>query len=309
LLNQIMLTENDPAVFNAEIEALTGALESAADVETRNLAKELVRRVLEFHRAGLSKLIAIVDTDPSKKEILANDPIVASLLALHDLSPAVRAPLIQITRPPSDHAAPVEPDLRQQHDGQCDQCGAPLPKEHRHVVDVGTRRLSCSCRACWLLLAADQRPRQQKAVPDRYVRGTNLRLNGTQWNALQIPVDVAFFMGHSAIGRTIAFYPSPAGATESALMLTAWDELVGANPWVRAVAPDVEALLVRKDPEQDGYACFIVPIDACYELVGRIRRHWSGMSGGDAVRAAIDGFFADVTARSGTADAPTGSRP
>ena len=36
--------------------------------------------------------------------------------------------------------------------------------------------------------------------------------------------------------------------------------------------PDVEALLVRgTDREHDGLSCHLVPIDACYELVGRMR--------------------------------------
>ena len=42
-----------------------------------------------------------------------------------------------------------------------------------------------------------------------------------------------------------AFYPSPAGATESLLPLTAWEEIVRENPALREMQPDVEALLVR----------------------------------------------------------------
>ena len=66
------------------------------------------------------------------------------------------------------------------------------------------------------------------------------------WEALQIPVRVAFFFNNSDLGRVVAFYPSPAGATESLLPLEAWAEVVAANPVMTDLVPDVEALLVRR---------------------------------------------------------------
>ena len=68
-----------------------------------------------------------------------------------------------------------------------------------------------------------------------------------------------------------------------------------ANPWLRSVAPDVEAVLVHGTPERRIW--YIVPIDACYELVGRIRKQWEGFSGGDRVREEIDRFFAALDAK------------
>ncbi len=44
--------------------------------------------------------------------------------------------------------------------------------------------------------------------------------------------------------------------------------------------------------------CFLVPIDACYELAGRLRQVWRGFDGGQDARAEIAGFFARVSARS-----------
>jgi hypothetical protein len=112
-------------------------------------------------------------------------------------------------------------------------------------------------------------------------------------------VSIAFFMINSSIGRTIAFYPSPAGATESALPLTAWHDIEHTNAWVRTLVPDVEALLVRKGRDaDDGCDGFIVPIDACYDLVGRIRVHWNGFSGGAEVQSEMDQFFMEIAARS-----------
>ena len=43
-----------------------------------------------------------------------------------------------------------------------------------------------------------------------------------------------------------------------------------------------------------GIACFLVPIDQCFRLVGIIRMQWKGFTGGNAVWEEIDRFFADL---------------
>ena len=84
----------------------------------------------------------------------------------------------------------------------------------------------------------------------------------------------------------------------------AWNALANAHPWLTAAEPDVEALLARRQGPE--YLCLVVPVDACYELVGRIRTHWSGLGGGDRVRAEIDAFFAGALRR---AEGPTDREP
>jgi hypothetical protein len=37
--------------------------------------------------------------------------------------------------------------------------------------------------------------------------------------------------------------------------------------------------------------CFLVPIDACYELVGTVRMFWKGFDGGTEARERIEAFF------------------
>src|SRR5258707_1268690 len=74
------------------------------------------------------------------------------------------------------------------------------------------------------------------------------------------------------------FYPSPAGATECRLDLTAWERLAAEHPLLGAPADDVEAVLIsRSGPDVE---CFVVPVDACYELAGRMRMLWRGFDGG-----------------------------
>jgi uncharacterized protein DUF5947 len=178
----------------------------------------------------------------------------------------------------------------------CELCAEPLGDGHSHVVNLDGRQIMCTCRACWLLFthqgAAGGRYR---AVPERYLHDPGFRLGDGVWEALQIPVRVAFFFHNSDLGRVAGFYPSPAGATESLLPLEAWAEVVAANPAMTDLAPDVEALLVRRTGE--GFQCYLVPIDACYELVGLVRMHWKGFDGGEEAWEAIDGFFDAVRDR------------
>lgn len=43
--------------------------------------------------------------------------------------------------------------------------------------------------------------------------------------------------------------------------------------------------------------CYLVPIDICYELVGRMRLLWQGFDGGAEARADLQAFFAHVEGR------------
>lgn len=175
-------------------------------------------------------------------------------------------------------------------------CGAEIPHEHGHVVDIPNRGLLCTCRGCTLLFAPEGAGGSRyRAVGDRYLSFPSFELGAMQWDRLQIPVSMAFFFHNSQLDRTVAFYPSPGGATESELPLEDWEEILAGNPALSTLEPDVEALLVRK--EDEGYSCYLVPIDACYELVGHIRLHWKGFDGGQEVWDRIDAFFDEVGAK------------
>jgi len=194
---------------------------------------------------------------------------------------------------------------RRQPGEACDFCGEPVPGEHSHVVSIETRRLSCACRACFLLFTQAGAARgKYRAVPDRYQAAGAGLFTAADWDALQVPVGVAFFFYNSALGRTVALYPSPAGATESTLELDVWSRVVSASPLLQTLEPDVEALLVGGRPSAHPDTgrpgeCYLVPIDACYELVGRLRRSWKGFDGGEEARQEIEGFFEQVRRRCG----------
>jgi len=179
----------------------------------------------------------------------------------------------------------------------CEMCGADLVDEHPHVVNLDSRHLLCTCRPCYLLFTHEGAGRgNYRAVPDRYLVDPDLALGAALWDRLQVPVGMAFFFFNSTLGRIVAQYPSPAGATESLLDLSAWDAVAEASPLARELVPDVEALIVRRSRE--GNESYLVPIDVCYELVGRIRMHWTGFDGGGEARQDITDFFARVLSQS-----------
>ncbi|HEX4586602.1 MAG TPA: DUF5947 family protein [Mycobacterium sp.] len=182
---------------------------------------------------------------------------------------------------------------------RCEMCSEQIADEHQHVVNVEGRQLMCVCRGCYLLFSDTQAELRYRAVPDRYLSFPDFAFDRRQWEALQIPVGLAFFFHNSALEQTVAFYPGPAGATESELDLHAWSDIRTADPRVDMIAADTEALLVRVPDEENAAPLgYLVPIDACYEFVGRLRMLWRGFDGGQDVRHYIAEFFDLLDTRS-----------
>jgi hypothetical protein len=218
--------------------------------------------------------------------------------------------LIQIQRKPPELSPAAAERLRHYASARarsaaaerCEFCGADIDASHGHLVDLPRRALLCVCRPCYLLFTHDGAGGARfRAVPERYRLVPELAGDAGLWEALQLPIGLAFFFTNGSTRRTTAFYPSPAGATESELPLDAWENTVRIAPALGGMLPDVEALLVRRS-ERSADA-LIVPIDACYELVGRIRRSWRGLQGGDEAHREIDDFFSQARLRASAAPA------
>jgi hypothetical protein len=188
---------------------------------------------------------------------------------------------------------------------QCDLCGEAIGPEHRHLLDLTTREALCACRACTMLfdqpLPDQPKARPRLLIPTRLLALTNLSLTDAEWASLQVPVNMAYFCHIAAAKRVTAFYPSPMGPTEAVLPPGAWEVLAQSHPILGRMASDVEALLIRRERDSDAsgwsFQAFLVPIDVCYQLVGLIRLHWRGLSGGTAVRTEVEAFFERLTTR------------
>jgi hypothetical protein len=181
----------------------------------------------------------------------------------------------------------------------CDLCGEPIPPEHRHLLEVSTRQILCACRPCSILFDSKAASEgRYRLIPDRHLFLENFEMSDVQWESLRVPVDMAFFFYSTPAERVVAFYPSPMGPTESLLKLSAWEELEKANPVLKGMERDVEALLVNRVRGARDH--FLVPMAECYSLVGLIRMHWRGLTGGREVWEEIGRFFDDLRKRSKT---------
>jgi len=175
---------------------------------------------------------------------------------------------------------------------QCELCSVGLRSEHPHLIEVARRRIICACEACTILFSG--RGVKFKRVPQRVRLLSNFKLSDSEWNGLMVPTNMAFFFRSSLEDRIVALYPSPAGATESLLTLEAWREIVANNPILAEMESDVEGLLVNRLGYSRGYSkpeYYLLPIDECYKLVGLIRLHWKGLSGGTDVWRELGEFF------------------
>jgi Family of unknown function (DUF5947) len=177
---------------------------------------------------------------------------------------------------------------------RCDLCGSTLAPEHEHLVEPSSRQLHCACSACAILFG-DREGARFRRVPRRVEALVDFQITDAQWESLHLPISLAFFFRSTPAGRVVAFYPSPAGSMESLLSLESWQELEAENPILRELEADVEAMLVNRVGQARAY--FRVPIDECYKLVGLLRTHWRGLSGGSEVWDGIRGFFDQLRKR------------
>jgi Family of unknown function (DUF5947) len=213
-----------------------------------------------------------------------------------DSSPPAAATAPADGRGAANQPQPGSPGTAGQDAEVCELCAAIIPAEHGHVANLDQATLMCACRACYLLFTLSQAGRgRYRAVPDRYLSDPGRRLSAAEWDQLEIPVGLAFFLRSSLRDELAGFYPSPAGATECRLDLNTWQQLAETYPLLGAAAPDVEAILISR--ADSGVECFLVPIDACYELAGRMRLHWRGFDGGSEAWASITEFLDGVRHR------------
>lgn len=176
---------------------------------------------------------------------------------------------------------------------RCDFCRSILPADHRHLVDISTMKFMCTCEMCMILMAESG---TYKPLPQRSLQLEGFRMSDELWSDFLIPVNMAFFVFHTKAKGTVAYYPAPAGATESKLKMEPWHQLVQLNPLLHNLMPDLEALLVNRLETPGQY--YIVPIDTCYQLIGMIKTTWRGISGGREVNDVIKQFFSELKEKS-----------
>ena len=174
----------------------------------------------------------------------------------------------------------------------CELCGAEIGAKHRHLLRMTDRRVVCGCDACAILFESGARFR---TVPCDVRLCEDFAMTDLEWNALAIPVRLAFVCHEGYCCNPTIRYPSPVGATEAGVDARSWTEIVARNPVLRLLRPHVESLLINRIGEP--YEHYLVPIDECYRLTGIIRTEWRGFSGGAEVWQSIRAFLASLRER------------
>ena len=86
-----MAGARDARATGERVEALLAELRTRAGPQAADAAEELVGCLVELYGAGLSAVVAILGADPEAGprllDALAGDPLVESLLLVHDLHP------------------------------------------------------------------------------------------------------------------------------------------------------------------------------------------------------------------------------
>ncbi|HEX2054693.1 MAG TPA: DUF5947 family protein [Actinomycetota bacterium] len=168
----------------------------------------------------------------------------------------------------------------------CDLCGLPIPSRHRHLLHLEERRICCVCATCWALRSGDA---AYRPTGNRVLWLDDFNLPDELWASFGVPIGLCFFFHSGTAQKIIGLYPSPAGATECELYLDAWDDLKRLNPILETLQVDVEALIINRLTDPPQYS--IAPVDQAYELVGLIKSKWEGISGGPALKAAVEEYF------------------
>jgi hypothetical protein len=202
----------------------------------------------------------------------------------------------------------IQPDLVAERlaEESCDLCGNPLLGDHSHIADLEKYSLLCACRPCFLLFEGREAGgRRFRAVPCRYLRDEAFCPTEAEWDDLDIPVGLVFFMISSSAGGPVAFYPSPAGATQAEIGRDVFDRVGRFTYLAKELVPDLEGLLLHRGDDGQGRQlpgpaeplALLLPIDVCYEMVGMVRMYWRGFDGGQEMRARFSAMMDDLMAR------------
>ena len=76
----------------------------------------------------------------------------------------------------------------------CELCNAPIGSTHRHMLELSSRELLCSCRPCSLLFDREGASNgRYKLIPERRLILDDFTISDLTWEGLHVPVEMAFF--------------------------------------------------------------------------------------------------------------------
>jgi Fe-S cluster biogenesis protein NfuA/nitrite reductase/ring-hydroxylating ferredoxin subunit len=150
-------TEDDQQLVD-RVQELQARLETTGDSPTRDLAEELTSAVVQMYGAGLERILAsLMAAGPEGERIassLAGDPLVATLLLIHDLHPV---PLEQRVQAALDSVRPY----MESHGGNVEL----LSLDHG-VARIHLRGSCSDCSASSVTLELAIKQALEQAAPD-----------------------------------------------------------------------------------------------------------------------------------------------
>ena len=204
-----------PAPSNAKnqlqsIEALLQRIEKANDPAMSAMAKDLAQRLMEFHGAGIERILEIIHKDSAGHDnvidALAQDPLVRSLLLLYGLHPDGLETRVQ------QALEKTRPYLKS-HGGNVNLIG---------VDDAGkvTLRLEGSCQGCasssaTLKLAVEEAI--YEAAPDVTAIIVENKVEELSRSVAFVPLSALGGNGHDATSKLNEAKPSFSEVTRSAV--------------------------------------------------------------------------------------------
>ncbi|HKY38063.1 MAG TPA: DUF5947 family protein [Polyangiaceae bacterium] len=179
---------------------------------------------------------------------------------------------------------------------ECELCAQAIALEHEHLLEPEARRVLCACLACAALFSQEQERASARYLRvERRAARVHMNLDDATWSELGVPVGLAFFTTRGRTGEVVATFPGRAGIVESFVSLRAWSELEQRFPVLKAILPEVEALLVRRTSRHQDY--FQVSIDHCFELSGMMRSSEAPLSSPELT--VVQSFFTRLDEQTG----------
>jgi hypothetical protein len=86
---------------------------------------------------------------------------------------------------------------------QCELCGSRLGATHPHLVEPAIRRLLCACESCVRKIAAAP-DNEYRIVPGGARLLPDFQMTDAEWDALRLPIDLAFLFHCTPAGRPVA---------------------------------------------------------------------------------------------------------
>ena len=181
----------------------------------------------------------------------------------------------------------------------CELCAEPIPDDHGHLVDLAERHLLCACRGCYLLFLSEGAGGSHfRSVPERYLAFPDCRPLAGAMGQLADSGRRGLLLPQLLPGPRRRVLPGTRRArpSPSSRSIRGPRSSQPTPPSTRC-SPTWRRSWCAARTERGGTECYIVPIDACYELVGHLRRLWRGFDGGQEANAKLDAFFDDLRAK------------